>query len=273
MQHKDRGRCSDMEPRDRIIAVTCIPDLSISNRLRLLDLPLSSRELLSLTEQDLHQLLPPTCMMYRQPASGRFHFDSLRLWLSHPENRMVWYGDSSYPPLLREIPDPPFLLTYIGNLADAEPALSIVGTREPTEQGSVSAFALALQCADIGTLVVTGYNRGIERAAQEGALALQGRIWTVLAGGLSMVEHRQGRHLEHIVSCGGALISEFHPFARVRRWHVPLSARIISALSPVTVLIQAPAHSPAMVMRCVRAGTWWYTSEVCTRVRDQETDT
>ena len=59
-----------------------------------------------------------------------------RLWLEKPGNRIITSDSDDLPELLQRIPDPPTLLYMVGN-ADALhlPALSIVGSRNPTRGG------------------------------------------------------------------------------------------------------------------------------------------
>ena len=233
-----------MELTERIIAVFSIPALPLCMRMQLLQADLSSQELLSLNARKLEEVLSVTMLPHSEtPLANRFYFDTFLQWLSHPQNHFLWIGDEAYPRLLKEIPDPPFLLTYVGKMTTPEPVISIVGIRQPALQAQLAAFSLGMQCADAQTLVVSSYSRGIDYAVHAGVLAQQGRTWAVLGGGLSMLARQGGYIMDRIVDHGGAMISGFHPLAPTLPWQFSLRNRIISGLSPLTVIVQTPERS------------------------------
>ena len=59
--------------------------------------------------------------------------------------------DEGYPELLRQIPDPPLLFYYRGNIELlGQPAVAVVGARRCTSQGRDNARVLARQLAEHG---------------------------------------------------------------------------------------------------------------------------
>src|SRR5947208_5730071 len=79
--------------------------------------------------------------------------------------------DARYPPLLREIFDPPIVLYLRGKKWNAElPQLAIVGTRRPTGYGLNCAERLAEDLAARGLAITSGLARGLDAAAHRGAL-------------------------------------------------------------------------------------------------------
>jgi DNA processing protein len=84
--------------------------------------------------------------------------------------------DPDYPPLLREIHDPPMVLYYRGDLEAVKRAcIGVVGTRDASGYGTDLAKKLGYQLAFAGIGVVSGLARGIDTAAHQGALAAKGR--------------------------------------------------------------------------------------------------
>ena len=70
--------------------------------------------------------------------------------------------DAVYPPQLREIWDPPYLLFCRGEIPPMEhPLLGVVGTRYPSGQARKAAFSLAMEAGTVGLGVVSGLARGI----------------------------------------------------------------------------------------------------------------
>ncbi|HOJ98297.1 MAG TPA: DNA-processing protein DprA [Termitinemataceae bacterium] len=163
--------------------------------------------------------------------------------------RWVLYGDPAYPPLLREISDPPLLLYMRGSLLDVErPCVAIVGTREPTPAGRKDAYRLGREFASAGLAVVSGLARGIDAMAHRGALDGKGITLAVLGSGLDGVYPVSNRPLaERIVHEGGTLISEYAPGVPPYKWHFPARNRIIAGLSRTIVISEAPEHSGALI--------------------------
>src|SRR5438552_2809613 len=79
--------------------------------------------------------------------------------------------DPLYPPLLREIFDPPIVLYLRGKKWRAElPQVAIVGTRRPTGYGLNCGERLAEDLAARGLAITSGLARGLDAAAHRGAL-------------------------------------------------------------------------------------------------------
>ncbi len=65
--------------------------------------------------------------------------------------------DPAFPPLLREIPEPPVLLYVWGDAAQLkQPAVGVVGSRNHTAYGAEAARLLARGVARVGAVVVSG---------------------------------------------------------------------------------------------------------------------
>jgi DNA processing protein len=133
-------------------------------------------------------------------------------WLEQaPDRWLLPITDPRYPPMLREIPDPPLAL-YASGSPDclSLPCLAIVGSRNPTPQGRETATAFARQLAGMGFTVVSGLARGIDGCAHRGALE-SGRTVGVCAHGLDTVYPRAHRALAAAMSRDSVLVSEFPP--------------------------------------------------------------
>lgn len=86
----------------------------------------------------------------------------------------VSLGEADYPALLKEIPNPPKEIFYLGDLLGKSlvepPKITIVGTRKATAYGRAVAKEMAQEFAKKGIVVVSGLAMGIDTAAHEGAL-------------------------------------------------------------------------------------------------------
>ncbi|MNK74760.1 hypothetical protein D3C87_942810 [compost metagenome] len=155
--------------------------------------------------------------------------------------------DPGYPPLLREIPDPPAMLVAKGELDLKGPMVALVGTRAATAYGLRTARRLGMELAERGVTVISGLALGIDAAAHTGALE-GGLTAAVLGSGLDHVGPSRNRLLaESIVSRGGALLSEYPPETPPAAGQFPARNRIVSGMCHATVVIEAPLRSGALI--------------------------
>lgn len=161
----------------------------------------------------------------------------------------VLFNDVAYPALVREIFDPPFMLFYRGCLAAIEnPCVSIVGTRRPSADGAKAAFDFARAAADDGLTVVSGLAFGIDSSAHKGAVAVAGKSVGVLPCGVDAVYPYANRRLAvAMLEHGGCLLSEYLPGVPPLKFRFPQRNRLIAALSPTTLVVEAPPKSGALI--------------------------
>lgn len=161
----------------------------------------------------------------------------------------VLHEDAAYPALVREIYDPPFMLFYRGDISVAGcPCVSVVGTRHPSSGGMKNAVAFAREAATDGCTVVSGLAFGIDSGAHRGAVSVAGRSIGVLPCGADAVFPVANRNLARaVLDNGGCLLSEYLPGTLPAKFRFPQRNRIISALSPVTVVVEAPPGSGALI--------------------------
>jgi DNA processing protein len=167
---------------------------------------------------------------------------------------LIGFGpaDPRYPPGLLDLRCPPDPLWIDGGLGSGmgPRAVSIVGTRRMTPYGARVARELASACAEVGIVVVSGLAQGVDSAAHEGALDAGGRTVAVLGAGIaSYLAQARGRRrrLAHAIRASGALISEFPPDAPPRKWTFAQRDTTIAALGELTVVVEAPVGSGALI--------------------------
>jgi len=154
-----------------------------------------------------------------------------------------------FPPLLREIPDPPAALFVRGDASTMTRPLSVavVGSRRATAFGKAFATALATDLARAKITVVSGLALGVDGAAHEGALGGGGVTVAVMGGGHANVYPRSHRTLANRVIANGALISEYGPMNRARPEQFPERNRIISGLCAAVVVVEATRRSGSLI--------------------------
>jgi DNA processing protein len=161
----------------------------------------------------------------------------------------VSWREKNYPPLLREIYDPPAMLFYRGELPDPEkPLVAVVGTRQPTSLGAMRAFELGRELGEAGIPVVSGLALGIDAMAHRGNIRSGARTVAVLGSGPDEIYPSSNRELaRHILEAGGLILSEYPPGEGPKKWNFPARNRIISGLARGTVVIEAPEKSGALI--------------------------
>ncbi len=161
--------------------------------------------------------------------------------------RLITMAAADYPPLLREIPDPPPYLYVHGTLrADMRP-IAVVGSRNATAYGEAAARQISAELTRLGFTVVSGMALGIDTAAHEGALNGGGPTVAVLGSGLDNAYPPQNRGLLGRIAGNGAVVSEFPLKTGPETHHFPQRNRVISGMSFGTVVVEATRSSGSLI--------------------------
>ena len=202
-----------------------------------------------------------------QPENFDKLLETTWTWLqTEPLAHVITLGDSRYPATLLNTEDPPLMLYALGNLSLIAPqskqathdCIAIVGSRNHTPQGVLSAHAFAKAFSEAGITVVSGLALGIDGAAHEGALeASQGSKATpsnygstiaVVGTGLDRVYPAKHHALaKRMVEEQGLIISEFPLGTPPLPPNFPKRNRIISALSLGTLVVEATVKSGSLI--------------------------
>lgn len=161
--------------------------------------------------------------------------------------QIVPFSNAAYPPLLREIHDPPPFLYAWGRLDNCAYCIALVGSRRATRYGISMAERLASDLAEQGLTVVSGMARGIDTAAHRGAIAAEGQTIAVLGSGLSRLYPPENHGLAERIREYGAVVSEFPMREGPNAYNFPRRNRIISGMSLGTVVIEAAAKSGSLI--------------------------
>jgi DNA processing protein len=155
-------------------------------------------------------------------------------------------GAPEWPESLADAQPPVSALYTLGDAACLSlPLCAVVGTRMATDYGErvttqiVSALALA------GVGIVSGLARGIDAAAHRAALAVGGRTIAVLGTGVDVPYPAGHRELHRQIAEQGLVVSERAPGAKAHAGCFPRRNRIIAALAPLTLVVEAGHRSGA----------------------------
>lgn len=163
---------------------------------------------------------------------------------------VVRRSDAGYPPLLRELHDPPAQLYLRGGGPELlhEAAVAVVGARSCSSYGAQVARLLGRELAAAGVVVVSGLARGIDGEAHRGALEAGGRTVAVLGCGIDRDYPRRHAELASRVTVGGGgIVSEYPPGTEPAPWRFPARNRIVAGLCVATVVVEARSRSGALI--------------------------
>lgn len=227
----------EVSERDRLIAWSLLPFLT-PNRIRLLretfDPITDAAKASSAFLEGLLKVSADQAALIRNAALERPFEHAITL----PE----------YPPLLREIPDPPLALHYAGDVSLlSRPSLAVVGSRRATPYGVNAAAKLARDVAGAGLVVVSGMARGIDAAAHHAALDAGGTTIAVLGTGIDVIYPRGNLRLFRRIAEHGLVISEFPPGTPPKPENFPMRNRVISGLSLGSLIVEATTRSGSLI--------------------------
>lgn len=173
---------------------------------------------------------------------------SIRTIVEEQAGQAIVWGDEDYPPLLREIADPPLVLYARGvRSVVTRHAVAIVGSRRPTEYGRNVARLLARELAARGVVVASGFARGIDAEAHAEALRCGGSTVAVVGTGVDVDYPREHRRLRRDLLERGCLLSEFMQGTPPRPEHFPIRNRIIAGMSLGVIVVEATERSGSLI--------------------------
>lgn len=193
--------------------------------------------------------LPTSFAEPRRSASIRESAAAALAWLEQPGHHLLMWDDPGYPALLAELPDAPPLLFVEGDPSLLErPQLAMVGSRRASRPGLDNAQSFARSLGGAGFVITSGLALGIDGAAHQGALDVDGRTVAVLGTGLQRLY--PARHVGlagRIVEGGGALVSELPLDCPPQASNFPRRNRIISGLSLGVLVVEASPSSGSLI--------------------------
>ena len=177
---------------------------------------------------------------------------------AEPTRHIVALGDPRYPASLLQISDPPLMLYLQGSLdGNLDSALAnciaIVGSRNPTPQGTINAREFAKALTEAGLVVVSGLALGVDGAAHQGALAVatdaSGRPATVavVGTGLDILYPKGHASLTRAIGQRGLVISEYPLGTPPLAANFPRRNRLIAGMCRGTLVVEAALQSGSLI--------------------------
>lgn len=165
---------------------------------------------------------------------------ALKLQLLTPE-------DANWPAGLDDLQDSaPAMLFVEGNpatLSKLLQAVSIVGSRAASPYGLQVTSSLVRELAEVSRVTVSGGALGIDAQVHRSSIESELPTLAVMAGGMDRKYPSANFKLFKQVIGHGALLSEMPPGVAPTRWRFLQRNRLIAALTPTTVVIEAGIRS------------------------------
>lgn len=244
------------EFKEKLIFLLHYPNISWNTILHMLKKDSTLKNVYQVIKQSPQQtsmFLPPvTENLSEKSSSIPLHpdiiHDQIRQYKTN-EITVITILDKEYPPLLKEIYQPPWALFAKGDLSLLEtvPKLAVVGSRQATQYGKNAIRLIFPGLIDNGVLIVSGLAKGIDALAHENAIKNGGKTIAVIAGGFYHIYPKENMNLALEMMKNQLVLSEYPPDTKPLRWHFPSRNRIISGLSKGTLIIEAKRKSGSLI--------------------------
>lgn len=171
----------------------------------------------------------------------------LEMYLTNLKNAgitLLTRFSDGYPYKLEVLPDAPYFLFCKGNIdLLKETAISIVGSRTPSNYGRIMTDRFSEGLAKAGVVVVSGLAYGVDSIAHRKALEVGGKTIAVLGSGMNNIYPAEHTSLAKEIAEKGLLISEYCPSMKATRYTFPQRNRIIAGLSDGVLITEAGLKS------------------------------
>lgn len=157
--------------------------------------------------------------------------------------------DEIYPENLKEIPEPPDKIYYLGDvdILKKERIISVVGTRSVSSYGKLSCEKIVKKLTKADVTIVSGLALGVDSVAHETSLANKGKTIAVIASGIDMVYPASNLSLWKKLEKYGLIITEYEPGTKPYRQNFPRRNRIIAGLSKGTIIIESKKKGGSLI--------------------------
>lgn len=195
-----------------------------------------------------HPVLPSKLL---KVASDMFEVPELQMKVQDYLNTKSGFsiclnGTSQYPQALRDSRYPVELFYYKGNLELLNtPCISVVGSRQCSDEGKLRAARLARGLAKQGYTVISGLALGVDTAALTTSTSEGGSVIGVIGTPIDQYYPKENIELQDSIAQNHLLISQV-PFYRYntepfknKRVYFPQRNETMSALSAATIIVEA----------------------------------
>jgi len=157
---------------------------------------------------------------------------------------LLSFFDECYPESLRQISDFPLMLYCAGEVSLlTELKTAIVGSRVPNFANIKLVESLSSYLNEHDVVVVSGFARGIDTVAHYNAA----KTIAVFGTGVDVCYPKENQFLYNNLKSNALCISEFPIGTKPFKFNFPARNRIIAALSPICIIVEAKLNSGSMI--------------------------
>jgi DNA processing protein len=164
------------------------------------------------------------------------------------KNSYITLIDDDYPPCLKNVYRPPFVLYFKGNreVLNTKYKLGCIGSRDCSDYGVTSAGKVLKEAlaGEKDLAVVSGMAKGIDSECERMAMTEKRRIISVLGCGLNVCYPSDSKDVyEYSSGENGLLISEYPNDVKPEKENFPMRNRIIAGLIDSLLVVEASLMS------------------------------
>ena len=205
-------------------------------------------------QRDIREILPDASRYLMQALKDIDNFrDRAEQELEYDQKhniQLLCMNDERYPQRLRECPDAPILLYYLGNAdLNCRHIINIIGTRHSTTYGQdiIHSFARELKtlCPDV--LIFSGLAYGVDIHAHRAALQNGLETIGVLAHGLDDIYPRGHRDTASQMTKQGGLLTEYTTHTQPVARNFVQRNRIVAGCSDATILVESASKGGGLI--------------------------
>jgi len=181
-------------------------------------------------------------------------------------------GTFHYPKKLRDARYPIELFYYKGDIGYLESTcISVVGTRNPSEEGMKRTRKLVKGLIEKGYTVLSGLAKGIDTVAMKTAIEEKGNTIGIIGTPITEYYPKENKEFQDYIANNKLLISQV-PFYRysnepfyTKKRYFPQRNETMAALSKATIIVEASESSGTLTQAraCLQQGRKLYILNSC----------
>ena len=167
--------------------------------------------------------------------------------------KVISYQDSQYPSQFTDLPNPPIILYYQGDLdllAYHRDRMTIIGSRNIKPYTQIILPYLLNSSINQGLITVSGLALGVDSLVHSMSVGLHKPTIGIIGSGLDNMSFYPFENLglkAQILENGGLVLSEYAPNTPPNRYNFPHRNRLLAAISPICFVAQASLKSGSLI--------------------------
>jgi DNA processing protein len=232
------------------IALTLIPMIGVKSAKHLIEVFGSAKEVFSTSNKSLARELNTGAKVEDFHKEEFFTIAEREIQFTNKNGiHILSFQEEAYPQRLLMYEDSPIILYKKGD-ADLNPnkALSVIGTRSPTYQGTYFTENLVEGLKESEITIVSGLAHGIDAVAHRSSMENSLPTIGIMGSGFGYLYPADHKPLaRQIIQQGGALLTEFPSFTTPDRHNFPMRNRLIAGFCDALAVVETAKKGGSMI--------------------------